>query len=68
MNDLEKRQFAIAFEKACSLFGNESDAYGWMSEPSILLGNVTPMSLLAAEEGLDLVLYEFNAMEYSLPV
>jgi len=68
MNDLEKRRFEMAFDKACRLFGNESDAYAWMNEPSIPLGNVTPLSLLATEEGLELVLYELIAMEYGLPV
>jgi len=68
MNDLEKQRFATAFEKALNLFGNESDAYGWMNEPSIPLGNVTPLSLLATDEGLELVLYELNTMEYGLPI
>jgi len=68
MTDLEKQRYAKAFNKACELFGNESDAHAWLSEPSLPLGNVTPLSLLGTEQGLELVLYELVGMEYGLPV
>jgi len=68
MGNLEKQRYREAFAKALRLFGNESDAYGWLNEPSFPLGDVTPLSLLSTAQGFELVLYELSQMEFGHPV
>jgi putative toxin-antitoxin system antitoxin component (TIGR02293 family) len=61
-------RYGKALERAKAVFENEEDALAWLREPSIPLGHVTPLSLLGTEEGLKLVLYELDQMEYGHPV
>lgn len=68
LTKLEKERFLKAYAKACTVFDSEEDALGWLSEPSIALGNVTPNSLFTNDEGLTLVLYELSQMEFGHPV
>lgn len=68
MDELNKGRYEQAFAAARRLFGNDEDAAAWLGEPSAALGNVTPTSLLATDEGLQLVIYEINQMEYGHPV
>jgi uncharacterized protein (DUF2384 family) len=64
----DQERFKIAFEKARRLFGNGQDACAWLNESSVALGNMTPISLLKTDAGLDAVLYELSQMEYGHPV
>lgn len=67
MESREKQRYDIAVEAALQLFGNEIDAIGWLNEPSIPLGNVSPRSLLTTDDGLSMVLYEIDQMRYGHP-
>lgn len=64
----EKQRFLRAYAKACTVFDSEEDALGWLSEPSLALGNVIPKELLTTDKGLSLVLYELAQMEFGHPV
>lgn len=64
----DQQRFKIAFEQARRLFENDLDACAWLNESSAALGNVTPVSLLKTDTGLEAVLYELSQMEYGHPV
>lgn len=68
MDKSEQQRYATAFAAALGVFENEEDAIGWLNDISVPLGSVPPKSLLATEEGLELVLYELAQMEYGHPV
>lgn len=68
MGKREKQRFLRAYAKACTVFDSEEDALGWLSEPSLALGNAIPKKLLTSDKGLSLVLYELAQMEFGHPV
>lgn len=68
MDDAEKLRYDTALKEARRVFGNSSEAKGWLQEPSVPLGGVTPASLLNTDDGLNIVLYELSQMEYGHPV
>lgn len=52
--------------KGVGVFKNREDFLSWMNQPSVALGNKTPLSLLNSRFGTEMVLDELGRMEHGV--
>ena len=64
----DDQRYLKALEVATMVLEDEQEARAWMEESSASLGGARPIDLVQTDEGLRLVLYELEQMDFGHPV